>query len=172
MLAPSPGPFLPKRSCLTCPQAATALQQNATPCDSLNLAIGEEHLVGQDLGARTLRKISLGHILGGAWSNIASSVSPFLPLSGGLGSKEPRPKGYQEQESEAWVANGKSQGSQAPPSMASLLVMALGRLSPRRPAAQSPAQTEHWLGGLSASEGHQRPTPCMSSGRSANPSLA
>lgn len=84
-----------------------------------------------NLGAGTLRKISLGHVLGGAQGNIASSVSPFLPLSGGLGSKkEPGPKGYQEQESEAWVTNGRRQESQAPPPTASLLVMALGRLSP------------------------------------------
>lgn len=58
--------------------------------------------MGQGLGAKTLRKISLGYVLGEVRSNIASSVSPFPPLSGSLGSKtEPGPKEYREQESEA-----------------------------------------------------------------------
>lgn len=64
--AHSLGPLLPTPSCLSCPWAA-ALQQSASLCASLNLATGEEHLVGRDVGAKTLRKISLGHVLGGVW---------------------------------------------------------------------------------------------------------
>lgn len=60
------------------------------------LATGE-HLAGQALGAKTLRQVVLGHVLGGVWSNIASSLSPFPLFSGSLESKEePGPKKYRD----------------------------------------------------------------------------
>lgn len=63
-----------------------------------------EHLAGQALG--TLRPVVLGHVPGGEWSNVASSLPPF-PL---------RTQRISGMGSEAWVVNGKRQGSQTPPS--------------------------------------------------------
>lgn len=130
ILAHSPGPFLPKSSCLSCPQAA-ALQQSANLSVSLNLTTGEAHLLGRGWEQGPSEDFLGACPRWGMGQYCFFSPPPFPPLSGGLGSKkEPGPKEYREQESEVWVADGKGQGSRAPPSTSSLLVVALGSLGP------------------------------------------
>lgn len=107
ILAHSPGPFLSKSSCLACSKAAD-LQQGTVSCASLRLATGE-HLAEQALGAKTIRQVVLGHVLGGLWGNIASSFSPSSLLRRPGVQEGARTQRILGTGSEAWMDNGKKQ---------------------------------------------------------------